>query len=56
MNAENLITEASARIIWGEEPSTVCSFLTSSCAENSWQVGGRNEKITDIRIGAHKYV
>lgn len=30
MNADELIVEARARIIWGDEPSTVRSFLTSN--------------------------
>jgi hypothetical protein len=29
MNSDNLIVEARAKVIWGEEASSVCHFLTS---------------------------
>ena len=53
MNRDNLIVEARARIIWGEEPSSVRSFLASngmSTADSEATIKEFDtERSTDIR-------
>jgi hypothetical protein len=50
MNTDDLIVEARARIVWGDEPASVRSFLTS----NGMAAAEADAKITDSK-GAADY-
>ena len=46
MNTDDLITEARAKIIWGDEPESVRFFLTSS----GMSAAEANAKITELTL------
>lgn len=46
MNTDDLITEARARIIWGDEPASVRFFLTSK----GMSVGEANVKVKELTL------